>query len=378
MSTDKKIGRRTFLATTAAAVAAGYPMKANMARAARRKVSPNEIVNVGLIGLGRRCMGVAQSSFDIPHMRIVAVCDIFEPLVDQCIANEGKGRNWKGYTDLCEMIEKENLDGVMVETTTHARAWVTCHAMAMGMDVYIEKPMCLTYREAERMIQAARDNDRVLTVFHNRRWDGDYMAIKKAIADGLIGEVFHIEAYMGGWSKPRDWWRSDKQISGGAFYDWGAHYLDWTLGLIPEARMTHISGFFHQDVAWQKFSNEDQVQAIVRVQIAADQAGDSLCHRDALLVKARYGNDCVYVNIFGLQAGFCLPGLEMFLLDQQLYLRLSVVHHSDIIAAVTVEVSYLQAPDAPVQLDNLHFAKAVVGRKVRRLTMTKPTAEQNQ
>jgi len=71
-------------------------------------------------------------------------------------------------------------------------------------------------------------------------------------------------AYFGGWEKPRDWWRSDKKISGGAFYDWGAHYLDWTLRLIPEARMTHITGFFHQDVVWKQFSNEDQAQAIVR------------------------------------------------------------------------------------------------------------------
>ncbi len=155
--------------------------------------------------------------------------------------------------DICVVVTPHN---------THARLAIQC--LEAGKHVIVEKPMCFSYREAEKMIQAARANDCMLTVFHNRRWDGDYMAIKKAIDDGLIGEIFHIEAYFGGWEKPRNWWRSDKQISGGAFYDWGAHFLDWVLGLIPEARMTHISGFFHQDVVWQQMTNEDQVQAIIR------------------------------------------------------------------------------------------------------------------
>ena len=203
MNIDGRISRRDFLATTAVAAAAvtGCGMKPGPTLARKRRVSANEIVNVGLIGLGNRCMGVAKSSFDLPGMRIVAVCDIFEPLVDQRIANEGKGHNWKGYTDLRKMIEKENLDGVMVETTTHARAWVTCHAMAMGMDVYIEKPMCLTVAEGRHMADVARKYGRVTQVGTQQRsiplnnWASDLVKngaigkVKEVLAPNFVGPV---------------------------------------------------------------------------------------------------------------------------------------------------------------------------------------------
>ena len=60
------------------------------------------------------------------------------------------------YEDFRNMIETEKLDGVMIETTTHARAWITILAMQAGMDVYIEKPMALTIAEGRAMVNAAR------------------------------------------------------------------------------------------------------------------------------------------------------------------------------------------------------------------------------
>jgi predicted dehydrogenase len=211
--------RRKFLSTTAAAIT-GYTAIPQMASAAKKRRSANEIVNIGLIGLGNRCMGVAKSSFDIPGMRIVAVCDIFEPLVDQRIANEGKGRNWKGYTDFRRMIEKENLDGVMVETTTHARAWITCHAMAMGMDVYIEKPMSLTVAEGRHMVKVARKYNRVTQVGTQQRsiplnnWASDLVKngaigkVKEVLAPNFVGPVHWVpkpaQPMPAGGSD--DWW----------------------------------------------------------------------------------------------------------------------------------------------------------------------------
>jgi len=192
----------------------------------------------------------------------VAVADINPEALQR--ARQELGEKILTFDSVKKMLAADVVDMCVVITphNTHARLTIQC--LNAGKHVVVEKPMCLRYTEAQRMIQAAHDNDRMLTVFQNRRWDGDYMAIKKAVADGLIGEVFHIEGYMGGWREPRNWWRSDKQISGGAFYDWGAHCLDQVLGLIPEANMTHINGFFHQDVVWKQMSNEDQVQAIVR------------------------------------------------------------------------------------------------------------------
>ena len=193
MSSQRKIGRRAFLASTAAAVT-GFAAGRNSVFAAGRRRSPNETVNIGLIGLGGRCTRLAPSYLNIPGLRVVAVCDCFEPRVDTFLSKVGKGRDMKGYTDFRTMIEKENLDGVMIETTTHARAWVTCHAMAMGMDAYIEKPMCLTVAEGRHMVETARKYKRVTQVGTQQRsiplnnWASDL------VKNGAIGKVTEVLA----------------------------------------------------------------------------------------------------------------------------------------------------------------------------------------
>jgi predicted dehydrogenase len=106
----------------------------------------------------------------------------------------GKDRGWKTYTDFREMIANENLDGVMIETTTHARAWITISAMQAGMDVYIEKPMCLTIAEGRAMVEAARHYNRVTQVGTQQRsmpinnWASDL------VKDGALGKVHTVIA----------------------------------------------------------------------------------------------------------------------------------------------------------------------------------------
>jgi len=152
---------------------------------------PNEIVNVAVIGLGGRARGIMNElkQSPIPQMRIVAVCDCFKPLCDSFVKAVGQGQNWKTYEDFREMYDKEKLDGVMIETTTHARAWVTVHAMQAGMDVYIEKPMALTISEARYMVEAARKYERVTQVGTQQRsmpinnWASDL------VKNGAIGKI---------------------------------------------------------------------------------------------------------------------------------------------------------------------------------------------
>lgn len=263
MSNEIKIGRRAFLASTAATIT-GYAAGGNAASAARRRESPNEIVNIGLIGLGGRCTRLAPAYLNIPRMRIVSVCDCFKLKVDSFLSKTGKGRNWKGYTDFRRMIEKENLDGVMVETTTHARAWVTCHAMATGMDVYIEKPMCLTVVEGRHMVNIARKYKRVTQVGTQQRsiplnnWASDLVkngaigTVKEVLAPNFVGPVrwqpkpaesmppggsdnwwdiwtnqvelrpYHTELHRG-WMK---WWAYDPGGLSFGVSGWGTHSYD--------------------------------------------------------------------------------------------------------------------------------------------------------
>jgi hypothetical protein len=194
---NTSLSRRAFLASTTLASSAGIvgcTTSASRAPIVTKQFSPNERVRVGLIGLGGRCRDIVKTCLTIPEMEVVAVCDCFAPRVDDFIKKMGKDQNWKAYTDFRMMIEKENLDGVMVETTTHARAWVTCHAMAMGMDAYIEKPMSLTIAEGREMVDMARKYDRITQVGTQQRsmplnnWASDL------VKNGHIGKVLAVRA----------------------------------------------------------------------------------------------------------------------------------------------------------------------------------------
>ncbi|MBC8869533.1 MAG: Gfo/Idh/MocA family oxidoreductase, partial [Planctomycetes bacterium] len=135
--------RRTFLKQAAVAV----PMVLSAQTVARGAAftSPNEKLNIGLIGCGNRCRSVVSAGMNYPEFQMVAVADCFEPQTQRILQHYKA--DWKAYTDFRKMIETEKLDGVLIETTTHARAWIAVLALDMGVDAYIEKPMCLTIEE---------------------------------------------------------------------------------------------------------------------------------------------------------------------------------------------------------------------------------------
>jgi predicted dehydrogenase len=193
------ISRRAFLKTTAVAA----PLVISAEAFGRTGPGANDIVNVGLIGLGGRCGDILQSCKLIPRMRVVAVSDCLKPKMDKFIAEKGPNDGWNAYVDFREMIDKENLDAVFVETTTHARAWVACYAMACGLDAYIEKPMSLTIAEGRYMVETARKHNRVTQIGTQQRsiplnnWASDL------VMNGAIGKVTTVLApnFMG----PKKW-----------------------------------------------------------------------------------------------------------------------------------------------------------------------------
>jgi len=169
----------------------------------------NERVNVALIGLGGRCRDIAKTCEGVSDLRVVSVCDCYQPRVDSCLENMGQAKGWRGYTDFREMMDKENLDGVMVETTTHARAWLACHAMAAGLDAYIEKPMCLTIAEGREMVKIARKYKRITQIGTQQRsiplnnWASDL------VKNGAIGKVKEVLApnFVG----PNRWLKNEEE-----------------------------------------------------------------------------------------------------------------------------------------------------------------------
>jgi predicted dehydrogenase len=128
-------------------------------------------------------------------------------------------------------------------------------ALEHGKHVVVEKPMALTTRECDALIEFARGRGLALSVFQNRRFDPDYTLIRDSVRAGRIGEVFHLETFVGGYGHPCNYWHSDAGVSGGALFDWGSHIIDQVLDLI-DGDVESVSAVNHKRV-WHDVTNAD-------------------------------------------------------------------------------------------------------------------------
>ena len=223
---------------------------------------PAKAIRCAMLGYGGAFNMGKRHSEDInavPGMTAVAACDIDPARMAQAKAEFPAFRT---YTNPDDLLADDEVDLVVIILPHDLHAAFAIQCLEAGKHVVLEKPFCLTLAEADAMIDAARRNKRMLTCYHNRRWDGDYMTIRRIIERGEIGEVFSIACGFAGYNRPRDWWRSSKAVSGGTMYDWGAHFTDWVLGLVPR-KIVSVDGYFQKKV-WHHVTNEDHTQAIVR------------------------------------------------------------------------------------------------------------------
>ncbi len=161
------------------------------------------------------------------------------------------------YATAAELAADAAVDIAIVATPPSQHADLAVALLDAGKHVVVEKPMCLTVADADRMLAAAAANGRVLTVHQSRRWDTDFLAVCRAVERGLVGDVFNIETFVGGFEHPCRAWHSEESISGGAVFDWGSHHIDWILRLHGEAPVQVITSS-HKRV-WRDVTNADQV-----------------------------------------------------------------------------------------------------------------------
>jgi predicted dehydrogenase len=136
------------------------------------------------------------------------------------------------HDSLPTMLAKDDIDLVIVATPNDTHAPLSRLALEAGKHVVVDKPFALDLTEARDLIDTARRAERNLWVFHNRRWDSDYLTVKAAIADGLVGEVVHFESKIDRFRPAvRDRWRERAQPGGGIWFDLGPHLIDQALQL---------------------------------------------------------------------------------------------------------------------------------------------------
>lgn len=215
-------------------------------------------LGVGIIGFGPyggmgHYHGTAAS--EVQGLNLVAVVDRD---ANRRKAAEAEFPNVRTYPTVEELANDGEIDICVVATPPVSHAEISMKMLEADKHVICEKPMCLTYKEAQDLIATARSRNRMLTINQNRRWDRDFRAISRAVSQGKLGEVFNIETFVGGYEHPCRAWHSEESISGGAIYDWGSHHIDWISQLYGDTP-SHVSAIGHKRV-WRDVTNVDQIR----------------------------------------------------------------------------------------------------------------------
>ncbi len=261
MINQDKESRRSFMKKGAGAVAMAAPLVVP----SKVLSGPNDTINVGVIGSGRRGQQIMKDLQNAKGGQIVALSDVNEDRIEM-LAN---GKNWKLYTDFRKMLESKDVDAVMIATPDHWHALNSVYACMAGKDVYVEKPMTLTIEEGRVMVKAARKYERIVQCGSQQRSMKACRVGVELVRNGRVGAITDVHGYRyaSPWDQPfpeeeppasLNWdmwlgpapkrpfhddiytpranpgWISIMPFSGGEVTGWGAHGLDiiqWGLGM---------------------------------------------------------------------------------------------------------------------------------------------------
>ncbi len=261
-----RASRREFLSALAGGLAAPYVLT-SQALGAGAHPPASERIHVGHIGIewmGGIHLGYYKS---VAEARSVAACDVDSRYLDAGARKieSNTGARCKRYKDFRRLLDDRDVDAVLIAVPDHWHALISIHAAQAGKDIYCEKPMALTVREARAMVEAVRRYGRVFQTGSQQRASGNFRHACELVRNGCIGTVKHVTVAVGGssgpcylpaqptpstidwdlWLGPAPWrpfsdkihsrrWRSFRDYAGGGQTDWGAHHYDiaqWGLGM---------------------------------------------------------------------------------------------------------------------------------------------------
>jgi predicted dehydrogenase len=271
----------------AAAAAGAAMLSANEAAsyASGRQVAPSNRLRVGLIGCGGMGRGDLATFFLNPEVDCPIVCDVDDAMLAQGVAlvKQQRGNTPATVKDFRRVIDRKDVDVVLVATPDHWHALPTVYACQAGKDVYCEKPLAKTIAEGRAMVEAARRHNRVVQMGTQWRSGIHFGAAVEAVRSGRIGKVRQVRCWafhdwLGDVGHPKDgmppagvdydmWlgpapkhvfnpnrfhfnFRWFWDYAGGLMTDWGVHLLNiamWAMGTDPPKHVSSIGGKFALD-----------------------------------------------------------------------------------------------------------------------------------
>ena len=220
---------------------------------------PTRPLGVSLLGFGAIGAEHLGAALAVDGLAVRAVCDR-DPT--RLAAARTAAPDVLVTASVDDLLTDEGTDVLVVSTPPATHATWALRALEAGKHVVVEKPFALRTEDAAEVLAAAAAADRLAVVYQNRRYDPDYLALRRLVRSGAIGEVFSLETFVGGYAHPCNYWHSDEEVSGGAIFDWGAHVLDQVLDLLPEP-VEHVTGAEHKRV-WHDVTNADHSRVTLR------------------------------------------------------------------------------------------------------------------
>ncbi len=175
------------------------------------------------------------------------------------------------YENYDAMLADEKIEIIIIATPNDLHKEMAIKAMQAGKNVICEKPVMMNSAELAEVLEVQKQTGKVFVVFQNRRWDRDYLAMKKLYEEGRLGDVFRIENRVhGSRGIPGDW-RQYPEFGGGMILDWGVHILDQMVLLVNEkiksvyCTVDHVTNELVDDGFNIKLKFESGVEAVLEV-----------------------------------------------------------------------------------------------------------------
>ncbi|MCW2254622.1 scyllo-inositol 2-dehydrogenase (NADP+) [Providencia alcalifaciens] len=182
-------------------------------------------IKVGIVGYG-----YASKTFHVPF---IATLPEYE-LTAISSSNPAKvSADWPDVAVVAspeELFSNPEIELVIIPTPNDTHYPLASEALAAGKHVVVDKPFTITVEEAKALQKQAQDTGKLLSVYHNRRWDAGYLTLKKLLADGSLGDIKYYESHFDRYRPvTRQRWRESAVAGGGIWYDLGPHLLDQAL-----------------------------------------------------------------------------------------------------------------------------------------------------
>lgn len=212
----------------------------------------SEQIRIGMIGCGQIGTSHVQTYKSIGDAKIVVFCDANRAAAEAAAALYGSG---DVVSDFREVLARGDVDAVDVCLHNNFHATVTNEALLAGKNVYCEKPMAGSYRDAETMLATARETGKHLHIQLATLYGNESRAAKELIEAGELGTVYHARStgfrrrgrpFVDGYGTSS--FVQKKTASGGALYDMGVYHISQILYLMGNPKVERISGKTYQKV----------------------------------------------------------------------------------------------------------------------------------